>query len=257
MRSPPFEFPATGWYQQVPALSRVPDRPHLVVEHRTVAAGGAWFLHQQIFDEKGLAAWLPLRTKPSADLVLIRTAPIDVGDLLGLAPAAQVACSTSIEARGKTTDVLGISSATRPGLERYTVGVVDICLQAQNSPFGNIEVALRLNSDGSQQIIDIADADCQATVSADWGALAQWAHTDALLGYLISDDQVELDGSFMVLSYAEGCVSWPKTPQDQQWGHRFIETMETYRRYRLDPAYLELMDEIEDANSYTGSKSLE
>lgn len=247
MRSPPFEFGSPAWFEQAPALSRVPDQPVLVVEHRTVAAGGAWFVHQQVFDEKGLVAWVPRRARASADLVLVRSAPVDAGDLLGLVPAAQVACNTSIEAQGKITDVLGIGSATRPGLEDYTVGTVDVCLRAQNSPFGDIEVALRLSPDGSQQIVDIADADCQATISADWTALAQWAHTDTLLGYLINDYEVELDGSFMVLSYVEGCVSWPKTSQDQHWSHCFLETMETYRRYRLDAAYLELMDEIEEA----------
>ena len=147
--------------------------------------------------------------------------------------------------------MLGIGSLTRPGLRRYTVGTVDVCLQANSTPFGDIEVALRLNSDGSQQIIDTVDANCQVTVSADWAALARWALTETRLGYLINDNEVELDGSFMVLAYADGCVSWPKTPQDQQWSHRFFETMETYRRPRLDPAYLELMDKIEETNSHT------
>lgn len=249
MQFPPFE---PGWFEQLPGLARVPDQPRFVVEHRTVAAGGASFVHQQIFDEDGLAAWVPQRVKPSADLVLVRTARCDIGDLLGLVPATEVVCNTQIEAEGKTTDVFGVSSVNRPGLEKFTAGTVDVCLQVHDSPFGDFDVALRLNPDGSLQIIETSDADSQVTLRADWAGLAQWIHTETLCGHLINDNRAELDGSLMVITYLEGCVSWPKTPQDQQWGHRFLETMETYRQYRLDPAYLALMDEIEEANSQTG-----
>ncbi len=257
MQFPPFEFPVPGWFEQIPELSRVPEQPLLVVEHRIVATEGMRFVHQQIFDEKGLAAWVPRRAKPSADLVLVRTSRCDVGDLLGLIPAAEVACHTQIEMEGRTTDVFGVGSVNRPGLENYTAGTVDVCLQAHNSPFGDFEAVLRLNPDGSLQIIETAGADSQVTLRADWAALAQWMHTDTLCGHLIHDNQVELDGSLMVITYVEGCVSWPKAPQDQQWGCRFLETMETYRRYRLDLAYLELMDKVEEANSRTIGMALE
>lgn len=90
---------------------------------------------------------------------------------------------------------------------------------------------------------------------ANWAALAQWVHTDTLLGYLINDDEIELDGSLTVLSYVEGCISWPKTTQDQQWSNRFLETMETCRQFRLEPAYLQLMDDIEETNSHTDRRA--
>ena len=134
----------------------------------------------------------------------------------------------------------------RPGLDQHTAGTIDIGLVALNTPFGDVEAAIRLQPDGTQQIIQKSDAECEATVRAEWVDLMDWMHKSTRMGHLMHQQRVQIEGSLTVMSYAEGHIRWPKTPQDQTWSTQFLNTMKTYTHYRFSAEYLELMDQIEE-----------
>lgn len=242
-------FGAPGWFEQLPLPVRLPKRPAFVVEHRVGGCDEGSLVHQQVFDGQRLVAWVPGQAVSGADLVLVRDAETDAGDLLGRMPATEVAHSTSLLVASKSTDLFGLASVARPGLDEHTAGVVDIGVAALNTPFGDVETAVRLNPDGTQELVRRQEADCQITICAGWAHLLGWMHSDVLMGHLMGKNLVHLEGSMTVNSYAVGHICWPKTPQDQQWSAQFFDTMEVYTRYRLSPDYVALMDQIEEATA--------
>jgi len=230
-------------------LSHLPNDPALVVEHQITNADGTELAHQQIFDEEQLIAWVPGRAMPAADLILTRSAQYDAGDLLGRLPPTEVAHATSITFGGRTTDLYGVGPVSRPGLDTHTAGTIQIRLNATNTPFGDATTTLRLNPDGTQQIVPPSQGDCDLTIHAEWSDLMAWIQADTILGYLMTDNRLQTDGPIILLSYVEGHMCWPKSPQDNQWFAQFHQTMNTYQTLRQSPAYQNLMDTIEEADS--------
>lgn len=250
MPSPPSEpFATPAWFQKMPVPSHVPDDAALVVEHRITGPDGEELAHQQIFDEAQLVAWVPGRAIPAADVVLARSAHCDAGDLLGRLSPTEVARNTSIAAGGRTTDLFGVGPVSRPGLQAHTAGTIQVYLEALNTPFGDIEAALRLNPDGTQQVVPVPKAECDLAIYAQWADLLAWIRAETLLGYLMTDNRIHTDGPIVLLSYVGGHISWPKSPQDHQWQTQFHQTMETYQTLRLSPAYQDLMDTIEESDT--------
>lgn len=145
--------------------------------------------------------------------------------------------------------LFGLGSVVRPGLDEHKAGVVDIAVAALNTPFGDVDAAVRLNPDGTQELVGKQDADCQITIGAQWADLLGWMHSDVLMGHLMGKSLVQIEGSMTVNRYAVGHICWPKTLQDQEWSARFFETMKAYTRYRLCPEYVALMDQIEEATA--------
>lgn len=245
--SDPFGSPA--WFQRMPVSSHLPSDAALVVEHRIINSNGTEFAHQQIFDEAQLIAWVPGRAIPTADLILARSAQYDAGDLLGRLPPTEIAHATSITFGGRTTDLYGVGSVSRPGLDAHTAGTILVCLDALNTPFGDAKATVRLNPDGTQQVVSPLQDDCDLTIHAEWPDLMTWIQADTILGYLMTDNRLRTDGAIILLSYVEGHMCWPKSPQDHQWFAQFHQTMKTYQRLRLSSAYQDLMDVVEETDA--------
>lgn len=245
-------YPSPAWFARVPAPSLVPAQPSLVVEHRTVGGGSIQQVHQQIFADHQLAAWTPDQALPKADLILIRPNHIDAGDLLGRLPATQVASATTIIVDRRRTSLFGIEPISRPGLNLHAVGTFDIGIDAFNTPFGDIQAAIRLNPDGTQMTIPSEQAESQIQITANWADFVEWICTDTRFGYLYGDKRMQTSGPLVLHSYIEGHISWPKAPQDQAWAAQFHKTMKSYQQLRLSSAYQELMDEIEEADTHLG-----
>ena len=239
-------FGSSAWFDQLPFALPVPERPRFVVEHRVQSHSGEVWVHQQVFDEQRLVAWVPGQVIPDANLILMRDCSTDSGDLLGRIPATEVALSTSLLVASKETDLFGAASVTRPGLDEHTVDFVDIGIVALNTPFGDVDAAIRLNPDGTQEIFQKQEADSQITICAEWLDLLDWMHADFRMGHLLGKNRVQIEGSLTVTSYAEGHVSWPKSPQDQEWSTKFRNTMRAYAQYRLSTEYVAVMDRIEE-----------
>ncbi|MDE0613031.1 MAG: hypothetical protein OXI32_01315 [bacterium] len=238
-----------AWFQRMPVSSHLPNDAALVVEHQITYSSGTELVHQQIFDEVQLIAWVPGRAKQTADLILARSAECDAGDLLGRLSPTEVALATSITVGGRTTDLYGVGSVSRPGLSAHTTGTVEVCLDALNTPFGDARATVRLNPDGTQQVVSSLQDDCDLTIYAEWSDLMTWIHADTILGYLMTENRLRTDGAVILLSYVEGHMCWPKSPQEEQWFAQFHQVMKTYQRLRLSPAYQDLMDAIEEADS--------
>lgn len=245
----PRRFGSPEWFESVPVPKRHPNEPVFVVEHRATSQDGEEFIHQQVFDEGGLADWVSGRVFSATDLVLERPSHIDAGDLMGLLPGSQIAEATAMTIDERTTDLFGVGPISRPGLEEHATGVFDMAIEAFDTPFGDIEAAIRLNADGTQQVILASEADSQIAISADWGDLVDWAHAALLLGHLAIDNRAQIDGDLVLCSYAGGHIAWPKAPRDQQWSMRFRQTLKTYRRHRHNPDFQEIMDRIEEMHS--------
>lgn len=245
----PRRFGSPEWFESVPVPKRAPDEAALVVEHRATGPSGEMVVHQQIFDKNGLACWIPGRAASDVDLVLMRPSHIDAGDLLGLLPGSQIVEATMMTVGGRSTDPFGVGPIARPGLDLHTTGVFDVGIEALDTPFGDVEAAIRLHPDGTQQTIPASESEPQITIRADWGDLVDWAHNDLLLGHLAIDDRVQIDGDLVLCSYAGGHIAWPKAPQDQQWSMRFCKALKTYCRHRHNPDYQEIMDRIEEVHS--------
>lgn len=253
MPSPSTEiFGTPAWFKRIPfpLPSHVPDHPSFAVEHRAITPQDATVVHQQLFSADELVGWIPRRVISTPDLTLIRTVDCDAGDLLGRLTAAEIINNTTvIIGQDHQTCPLGIANISRPGLDEVTAGTVDVALEVPATPFGDAELAIRLSSDGSQHLINRSEADADVTLRLPWPCLIDWLHTDALLGHFFNRDDVRIDGSISKLTYIGGHLTWPRTPQDQQRSQEFKKAMDTYLQLRQTPAYLELMDQIEEATS--------
>jgi len=249
---PAEDLGSPAWFDQIPVPlpSEVPDRPHLVVEHHAIASQNRTVIHQQIFNQNKLVGWIPGQAKANSDLILNRSIDCDTGDLLGHLPATEIIAKTSVVIGNNVqTCAVGITNVSRPGLEEVAAGTVDIRFDVLHTPFGDAEIAIRLNPDGSQRLVKPPEANSDITMRLRWPALTEWLHTDTDLGHLVGNGEIEFDGPVLKLSYIEGHISWPRSPQDRQQSERFKKTMDTYTRLRLSPDYLELMDEIDEATS--------
>lgn len=240
-----------AWFEQAPVPlpdKAVPDRFDFAVEHRASTPGNHTVVHQQLFNKNKLAAWLPGRAVPNPDLILIRSADCDAGDLLGLLTATEIINNTAIIiGQGHETCPLGISNVNRPGLEEAATRTVDLALDLLATPFGDAELAIRLNPDGSQHPVNPAEADADIALQLPWPTFTEWLHTDTRLGYLIARGDIKFSGSVLKLTYIEGHLSWPATPQHQRHSQNFKKAMDTYQQLRQAPLYIELMDQIEEA----------
>lgn len=250
---PPERFPSPNWFAHMPAPTGVPDQPALVVEHRAQEHDDAQHVHQQIFDQHGLVAWIPHRVFADPDLILLRDSDIDLGDLLGRLPPTTVATHTTIEYAQRRTSLFGIEPVTRPGLQDQTSGTIDLGVEALNTPFGDVQAAVRLNPDGTQRTIPITQADPQILIIGDWADLVEWTCSDTRLGYLFGSNRIRTDGHLTLLSYIEGHISWPKAPHDQLWAAQFHQALSTYTTHRNSPQYQHLMDSIEESDARLNS----
>ena len=251
MQSPSSEgFGTSGWFEQtpVPLPKDMSDRFDFVVEYRAITPQERVVVHQQLFSESELAGWVPGHAVTDPNLTLIRSIDCDAGDLLGLLSATEIINGTTvIIGRNHQTCPLGIANVERPGLEDVATRTVDFALEVYATPFGDAELAVRLNSDGTQHLVPPEEAETDIGLRLHWHTLTEWLHTDTRLGYLINRGDLEFRGSILKLTYIEGHLSWPPTPQHQQHSHTFRKTMDTYSQLRQEPAYLELMDQIEEA----------
>lgn len=255
MPSPSSEsFGTPAWFERmpVPVPEAVPDRFDFAVEHRAVTPDGRVVVHQQLFSECELAGWAPGQTVPDPNLTLIRSIDCDAGDLLGLLTATEIMNGTTvIIGSGLQTCPLGIANVNRPGLDEVATRTVDLALEVRATPFGDAELAVRLNSDGTHHLVRPEGAEPDIGLQLHWHTLTEWLHTDTRLGYLINRGDTRFSGSILKLTYIEGHLSWPPTPQHQQHSQAFRKAMDTYSQLRHAPAYLELMDQIEEATSST------
>ncbi|MCY4273158.1 MAG: hypothetical protein OXF00_10985 [bacterium] len=243
-------FGTAAWFDQISLLPStvIPNLPRFVIEHQAIESHNKVIVHQQIFSQNELVCWVPGRAIQEPDMILIRSAECDKGDLLGRIPASDIITRTAVIIQGqKSTCVLGIANMRRPGLQEVIVGTVDVYLEALGTPFGDADFAIRLNQDGSQQVIKSSEADSDITLFLHWDALTEWIHTDTGLGHLINSGAIEFEGPMFKLSYIEGHICWPRHPQDKRNHHRFKTAMDTYAELRRSPSYLRLMDEIDAA----------
>lgn len=244
-------FGTAAWFEQtpVPLPKAVPERCDFVVEHQAITLQDRAVVHQQLFSENELAAWVPGQAVSNPNLTLVRSIDCDAGDLLGLLTATETMNSTTIIiGRNHQTCPLGIANVNRPGLEEVATRTVDLALEVHATPFGDAELAVRLNSDGTHHLVPPAEADTDIGLRLHWHTLTEWLHTDTRLGYLLSSGDIRFSGSVLKLTYIEGHLSWPPTPQHQQHSQGFKKVMDTYSLLRQTPAYLELMDRIEEAS---------
>ena len=249
---PAEEFGSPIWFEQLPILlpNEIPNHPQLVVEHQTALPDFRTIVHQQVFNNNGLVAWLPGKIALCADVTLRRSIECDMGDILGRLSSSEVVIDTSVLVNENwETCALGIANATRPGLEEVTSGTVDLRLEVYDTPFGSAEFAIRLNPDGTQRLIASTEANSDIAILLNWTTLTEWLHTDTGLGHLMSNGAIEFNGPMFKLSYIEGHLTWPRPPKDHQQSERFKELMDIYSRLRLSPNYLKLMDQIDDVMS--------
>lgn len=249
---PAEQFGSSAWFDRIPVPlpSGTPDPPLFVVEHQTIDPHGETVVHQQIFSQNRLATWTPERATPEPDLTLARSSECDAGDLLGRLEATEVLMQTSVIVRGsQPTCLLGIANVSRPGLKEVTAGTVDVHLTVARTPFGDAEFAIRLNPDGSQQVVRPSEADSDIALFLRWEALTEWIHTDSGLGHLINRGEIEFDGPMFKLSYITGHICWPRSPQHSQQSERFKTVLDVYAQLRHSSGYQELMDEIDEATS--------
>lgn len=243
-------FGSPAWFENllVPLPRTIPDHPQLVVEHQTTSPLLHTIVHQQVFSEDKLVSWTPARVVPIADITLKRSIECDFGDILGRLSSSQVFIETSVLLKdNRDTCALGIANARRPGLEKVTASTVDLLLEVLDTPFSDTEIAIRLNPDGTQRLILPAEASSDITIRLSWETLTKWIHTNTGLGHLISNGTIEFDGPMFKLSYIEGHITWPRSPQDHQLSKCFKELMDTYAQLRLSPDYLDLMDQVDEA----------
>lgn len=251
MPSPPSEsFATPGWFEQMP-VSLPKDMSgcfDFAVEHRAITPQGRAVMHQQIFRDDELAAWVPEQAVPNPNLTLIRPIDCDAADLLGRLTATETINNTTvIIGRDHQTCPLGVANTERPGLEEVATRTVDLALKVHATPFGDAELVVRLNTDGTQHLIQPAEAETDVGLRLHWHTLTEWLHTDTRLGYLITRGDITFSGSILKLTYIEGHLSWP--PAHQHHSQNFKHTMDTYQQLRQSPTYLELMDKIEEAAS--------
>ena len=250
MPSPPAEtFATPAWFEQIPVPlpNSVPGCFDFAVEHRATTTQDRAVVHQQIFRDNELAAWVPGQAVPNPDLTLTRTIDCDAADLLGLLTATEAINNTTVAiGLDHQTCPLGIANVERPGLEEVATRTVDLALDVSATPFGDAELAVRLNTDGTQYLVQPAEAETDVGLRLHWHTLTEWLHTDTRLGYIIARGDIRFTGSILKLTYIEGHLSWPPTPQHQQHSQNFKQTMDTYQQLRQTPAYLHLMDRIEE-----------
>ena len=253
MPSPPTElFGTPAWFDQMPTLlpKTLPEHPDFVVEHRGTTPLDETVVHQQIFSNNGLIAWIPGRATPNPDLTLIRSTDCDAGDLLGRLTATEVINNTKVViGQYHQTCPLGVTNTDRPGLAEVAPRTVDFTLDVANTPFGNAGLAVRLNPDGTQHLIELTKAETDIALRLQWPALTEWLHTDTSLGNLFTRGDIEIDGPFLKITYIDGHLSWPPTPQHLQHSQNFKQAMDTYCQLRQNHAYLDLMDEVDETAS--------
>ena len=244
-------FGTPDWFERisVPIPQAVPERVDFTAEHRAITTGNRSVIHQQLFSNGELAAWVPGQAIRDPDLTLIRSIDCDAGDLLGLLTATETMNgTTAIIGPGHQTCPLGIANVNRPGLADVATRTVDFALEVDATPFGDAELAVRLNSDGTHYLVNPQEAETDIGLRLHWHNLIEWLHTDTRLGYLINRGDIRFSGSILKLTYIEGHLSWPPTLQHQQHSRAFKNAMDTYSQLRQAPAYLELMDRIEEAS---------
>lgn len=240
---------SSAWFDQlpVPLPNARPERSDFTVEHRGAAPRNNTVVHQQCFNNNELIAWIPGRATSSPDLTLIRSIDCDAGDLLGRLPAIQIINDTKVIIKqNRQTCPLGITNTIRPGLAEAAPRTVDFTLEALSTPFGDAELAVRLNPDGTQILVEPSEADTDIALRLQWTALTEWLHTDASLGNLLTRGDLEIDGPFLKITYIDGHLSWPPTPQHRQHSQDFKTTMDTYHRLRHNPNYIQLMDQLDE-----------
>ena len=245
-------FGTPAWFEQtpVPLPKAVPERFDFAVEHRAITPQDCAVVHQQLFSNGELAAWVPGQAVLNPNLTLVRSIDCDAGDLLGLLTATETINGTTvIIGRNHQTCPLGIANVERPGLTEVATRTVDLALNVHATPFGDAELVVRLKSDGTHHLVQPAEAETDIGLRLHWHTLTEWLHTDTRLGYLINRGDVRFFGSILKLTYIEGHLSWPPTPQHQQISQILRKAMDTYSQLRQTPAYLDLMDQIEEATS--------
>ena len=245
-------FATPEWFARVPVPlpTDMPAHPDFAVEHQATLPNGGTVVHQQLFRENQLVGWLPGRATSTPDLTLIRPIDCDAGDLLGRLTAAEIINNTTVTVgQHDPTCPLGITGMHRPGLDAVATRTVDIALEVSSTPFGDAELVIRLNPDGTQHLITSAEANHEITLQLQWPPFIEWLHTETRLGNLLNRGDLHIDGTIYILSYIEGHISWPPTPQGQQLSQDFSAAMNTYHQLRQTPAYLDLMDQIEEISS--------
>lgn len=251
MPSPPPEILGSpAWFDQLPTLipKALPEHADFVVEHRATTPQNKIVVHQQHFNNGQFVAWIPGRAAPSPDLTLIRSTDRDAGDLLGRLTATEIFNNTAvITKQHHQTCPLGITNITRPGLAEVATRTVDFTLEVLSTPFGDAELAVRLNPDGTQFLVKPSEADTDITLRLQWPALTEWLHTDTSLGNLNTRGDIEIDSPFLKNTYIDGHLSWPPAPQHQQHSQAFKTAMDTYQQLRQTPTYLDLMDQLDEA----------
>jgi len=245
-------FGTSDWFEQisVPIPRSVPDRFDFAVEYRAIAPQDCTVVHQQLFSNGEFVAWVPGQSVPNPNLTLVRSIDCDAGDLLGLLTATETMNSTTvIIGPGHQTCPLGIANVNRPGLAEVATRTIDFALDVYATPFGDAEVVVRLKSDGAHHLVRSEEAETDIGLRLHWHTLTEWLHTDTRLGYLINRGDIRFSGSILKLTYIEGHLSWPPTYQHQQHSQTFRKVMDTYKQLRQAPAYLELMDQVEELTS--------
>ena len=246
MPSPPTEaFATPEWFEQIPVPSpgAIPGQPDFIVEHRATTPDGETVVHQQLFRGSELVAWVPQRARPHPHLTLVRPIDCDAGDLLGRLTATEIINNTTVLiGQHNATCPLGITGASRPGLEKFAPRTLDVGLVVNATPFGDAELAIRLNPDGTQHLVEPPDADPEISLQLRWPALTEYLHSDTHLGNLLNRRELKVDGPFRMLTYIGGHLSWPRTPQGQLHSQQFKAAMDTYHQLR----HLDLMDTIEE-----------
>ena len=245
-------FGTPAWFEQtpVPLPKAVPERFDFAVEYRAIAPQDGTVVHQQLFSNGEFVAWVLGQSVPNPNLTLVRSIDCDAGDLLGLLTATETMNSTTvIIGLDHQTCPLGIANVNRPGLAEVATRTIDFALDVHATPFGDAELVVRLKSDGTHHLVQPAEAETDVGLRLHWHTLTEWLHTDTRLGYLINRGDVRFFGSILKLTYIEGHLSWPPTHLDQQHSQTFRKVMDTYKQLRQAPAYLDLMDQIEEATS--------
>lgn len=230
-------YPSPEWF------GNAPQRHHaaadLVVEHRCDAGGGETLVHQQAFLADELSGWSAGAPFGEPHIVLKRTLADDAGDLLGQRTPSEVAATTSVKVAGTSAGLFGFEGLARNGIAEATGGIppVDVDVSAAAAPFGDVDVVLRLHSDGRVVTVERGDAEAELSLEGDWAEFLQWSLGGDHLIWLITEKRIGLKGDFWLITYADGFASWPKSRPEGHWADRALSLMTHYRRCRHHPEY--------------------
>lgn len=230
-------YPSPEWFASAPQHHHA--AADLVVEHRCDAGGGETLLHQQAFAGDKLAGWQAGTPFGEAHIVLKRTLADDAGDLLEQRTPSQVAANTSVEVAGTTAGLFGFEGLARNGIAEATgeIPPVDVDVSSAAAPFGDIDIALRLHSDGRMETVERGDAEAELSLEGDWAEFLQWSLGDDHLIWLITEKRISLKGDFWLITYADGFAAWPKSRPETHWADRALQLLAHYRRCRHHPEY--------------------